>query len=85
MDENLLVSNTGQTSWPSIEIYINGDPPFSYKFVAGEVKPLDTRAIPLHEFTKSDGDRFNPFEKKVTEVWIGGGADKYDFEKYNFR
>jgi hypothetical protein len=84
-DDILIVSNTGKPPWTSIEIYINGDPLSGYGCRIDDVKPLDSRRIPLREFTKSTGDRFNPFEKKVTEVWIGGGVGHFDFEKYNFR
>ena len=43
---------------------------------------LASKVIPLREFAKDNGERFNPFANKVVKVWIGGGD--YDYEAYGF-
>lgn len=66
-----------------MEIYINDSPPFTYH--ASSVVPDvgESVSIPLNEFVKKSGERFNPFATAVTEVWIGGGT--YDYQGFKFR
>jgi hypothetical protein len=79
---NLIVSNTGTNTWNSVNVYVNSEPPDGYGCRLDNVKPLDSKAIPLTEFVKPDGERFDPVAKKVLNACIGG--DAYTYEKFSF-
>jgi len=79
----VIISNQSKTeTWDSVNIYLNGEPLSGFACRLENVKPLDSKVIPLTEFVKDNGDRFNPRDTKVLYVWIGGG--KYDYQKYGF-
>lgn len=82
LGDNLIVSNAGNETWKSVNVYVNSEPPFGYGCRLDNVKPLDSKIIPLTEFVENDGKRFNPNEYKVLYVCIGGGD--YDYMKYGF-
>ena len=79
---NLIVSNTGKETWKSVNVYVNSEPPDGYGCRLEDVKPLDSKAIPLTEFVKPDGERFDPISKKVLNACIGGSD--YTYEKFSF-
>ena len=61
-------------------VYVNGQPPFTYK-ATSTVPPLGQHVtIPLMTFTKKDGTRFNPLATAVTVIWVGGGG--YDYSSF---
>lgn len=80
--DNLVVSNTGKETWKHVNIYVNSEPPDGYGCGLGNVKPLDSKVIPLTEFVKQDGTRFDPSAKKVLNACIGG--EDYTYEKFSF-
>jgi ribosomal protein S27E len=79
---NLIVSNTGKEAWKSVNVYVNSEPPDGYGCRLDNVKPLASKAIPLTEFVKPDGERFDPITKKVLNACIGG--EDYTYEKFSF-
>jgi hypothetical protein len=83
-DEGLIVSNMGTDTWDTITLYVDSDPPFGYSCTIGPVKHLESKVIPLRDFVKENGERFNADENKVVKVWIGGGSNGYDYESYGF-
>lgn len=76
------ITNAGSADAAGLEmnVYINGDPPFTFKAIA-TVPPLGKSVLlPLREFTQKDGTRFNPIATAVTVIWVGGGA--YDYRSF---
>jgi len=78
----LGLRNDGSTDWTEAVVYINGTPPFTYKATVVAPKVGESITIPLSDFVKDDGERFNPIDKAVTTVWVGGSS--YDYESYRF-
>lgn len=80
----MIISNPGPGAWAEINIFVNSDPPFGYGVRLNNVAPLESKAIPLREFTKpKTGERFNPSQFKVTRVWVGGSG--YTYEAHGFK
>jgi hypothetical protein len=81
----LQVTNKGSESAAGQEliVYINGSPPFTYKAVATTPPVGQSVQIPLIDFTKKDGTRFNPFATAVTVIWVGGSG--HDYRSFNNR
>src|SRR4029450_8511024 len=72
----LAIKNDGspEANGRSSAVYINGQPPFTYKATATFPAMGSTVHVPLRTFVQRDGTRFDPIAKAVTEVWIGGGG-----------
>jgi hypothetical protein len=81
-DSYLLVENIGRNTWEDIEMYLNGEPPNTYRFHLGVLQPNYEYKVSLREFSMEDGKRFDPAGYKVTAIWMGGG--KYDYKPYGF-
>lgn len=77
------ITNTGTADWPEAVIYINDTPPFTYKAVIAAPPIGQAAVVRLSDFTKKDGERFNPSAYALTEIWVGGSG--YDFNKYDAR
>jgi hypothetical protein len=77
----LELRNQGSPDGIPITIYINGTPPYTYRSDA-TMPPSGATVlrIPLQQFTKKDGERFNPFRHAVTTVWVGGSG--YDYRSF---
>lgn len=78
----LIVRNSDDFDWGSMTIYVNGNPPFSWKATIPPMKAGEEKRFALSDFTKDDGERFQPSRYKLTEVWIGSNA--FDYSKYGF-
>jgi hypothetical protein len=79
----LGIMNLDQTNWPALNVFINGDPPFAYRYVIGSLAPGEAITVLLAEFSKDgSGERFDPFKFKLTKVWIGG--KEFDYQSYVF-
>jgi hypothetical protein len=80
--ESVYVTNLGPENWDEgIHVYINGTPPFTYEAKAGSLGTNETVKIALDEFSKGNGERFDPSRYRVTEMWVGGsGYDYVGFE-----
>jgi hypothetical protein len=75
---NVGIKNSDSTNWPTLEVFINGSPPFSYRYVMAPLAPGQSIVIPLNEFAKEkSGERFDPFRYKLTSIWIGGNGFDY--------
>jgi hypothetical protein len=83
LSDGVLISNKDSNSWKTVNVYVNSDPPFGYGCRLDDVKPLESKAIPLTEFVKENGERFNPEANKALFLWIGGGD--YDYEKFEIQ
>jgi hypothetical protein len=79
---HLIVGNKDSADWTEKTIYLNGTPPFTFKLTIDGLRAGETVSLPLIQFTKKNGDRFDPYRMEVKEVWIGG--DGYDYIKYGF-
>ena len=79
-DSIVEITNAGTESWSAMTVYINGQPPFTYKWDGPAPGVGQSKSILLREFDKK-GERFDPFKYKVTEVWVGGGG--YDYSSFN--
>ncbi len=80
-DGSLIVKNVGTEDWNGVSIYIDSNPPFGYSATLS-LKAGEKARYRLVDFTKENGERFNPINFKVKLVWIGGAG--YDYEKYAF-
>jgi hypothetical protein len=66
----LLVTNLNEFTWPSVTVYINGDPMTGYQLVYNRaINPHETIPLRFFEFTSGD-KRFNPIERKVKQVMV---------------
>jgi hypothetical protein len=80
----VAITNLDEYAWPGVKVYLNGTPLDGYKAVYDrEVAPHDRILIPLTDFAKRDGRRFNPVERKATQVliWVEG----HDAPMFSFR
>jgi hypothetical protein len=77
----LEVTNTGSEGWTDATVYLNGTPPDGYRFTVPAPKIGEKIQIPLRNFAKKDGTRFNPSYTKVTVIWVGGGG--FEFKKFS--
>ena len=59
-------------------LYLNATPPNGWKASCILPVPGSPTRMPLSDFITRDGERFNPYARAVTEVWIGGNG--YDFK-----
>jgi hypothetical protein len=81
-DVVLRVTNESTQDWNEMVIYLNGRPPFTYKWEGRAPAIGESTTIPLREFAKDNGERFDGYRMKVLEVWIGGGG--YDYQGVHF-
>lgn len=79
-DTSITISNEGSEDWNEAVVYINGDPPFTFKATMAAPKVGKSLRINLGQFIKKDGERFNPSTHALTVIWVGGNG--FDFEKY---
>jgi TolA-binding protein len=80
---NVRIKNADTNNWPELNVYINSGlfGPMSGYGIRLPALPIGKSiTIPLEQFTKDNGERFNPAAYRVTELWIGGGD--YDYEKF---
>lgn len=77
------LTNRATDDWPEAVVYLNDRPPFTYKWEGRAPAKGESIRIPLSEFTKDDGERFDGLRRKVTQVWVGGSG--YDYVGFNFR
>lgn len=75
------ITNAGAPAGQELVVYVNGNPPFTYKATAAMPPIGQSVQIPLRTFTLKDGTRFNPIATAVTVVWVGGGG--YDYSSFN--
>ena len=89
LDVDVAVSRTaleitnvgsGEVAGRKLVVYIDGQPPFTYKTVFTLPRLRDSVRIPLSTFTQKDGTRFNPSGTAVTVIWVGGGG--YDYVSF---
>lgn len=80
----LYLTNKGTPdNWTEAVVYLNDHPPFTYKWSGAAPQNGATITIPLSEFVKEDGERFDGFRRKVTQVWVGGSG--YDYVGYSMQ
>jgi hypothetical protein len=79
-DSVIEITNTATANWSHMTVYINGHPPFAYKWDGPAPAVGQSKMISLNDFDK-DGERFDPVKYKVTEAWVGGNG--YDFSSFN--
>jgi hypothetical protein len=73
----LTIKNQDAADWPSINVFINSDPPYGFGL---QIRPLKAGAetqLQLDQFCKPDGLRFDPFHYAVRKVCIGGNGFGY--------
>jgi hypothetical protein len=73
----LRVTNEGTENWSEMVIYLNGRPPFTYKWEGPTPAIGQSVTIPLREFVKENGERFDAYRMKAVEAWIGGSGHDY--------
>lgn len=74
----VFVRNDDTFAWKQAEVYLNGSPPYAWRYTLGNVPPGASQNVPLSSFDQS-GSAF-PIGMKVTNVWVG--APGYDFNSY---
>ena len=77
---SIRIRNNDSFRWPSLEVFINGNPPFAYRAKIPEIAPGQAMTFDLSEFVKDNGERFQPDKLAVRIIWIGGGD--YDYMNY---
>jgi hypothetical protein len=82
-DYLLMVKNTGADPWPTLSVYLNGTPPFTYNANIPALGAGESYQLRLAEFLTDSGKRFAPDKYSPTEVWIGGGG--FVYKQYRFR
>lgn len=75
------ITNVNAAPGRDMTVYINGTPPFTYRADSAIPAVGESVTIQLRQFTTKSGDRFNPLEKAVTIVWVGGGG--YDYASFS--
>ena len=75
-----VTNNGADAAGQPLELYVNGQPPFAFRADATVPPQGQTVVVPLQQFVNRDGERFNPVNRGVTVVWVGGGG--YDFQSY---
>src|SRR6266540_367135 len=79
----LLVTNLNEFTWPSVTVYINGDPMTGYRLDYNQaVVPHETIPLRFLEFASGD-KRFNPIERKVQKVMVH--VPGHDAPMFSFR
>lgn len=66
---SIAVRNNESIDWPSATIHVNGIL-FGYSVRIGAIKAGSTVTVPLRQFTKSNGERFDPFHRKPAELIV---------------
>jgi len=79
-DDVLLVRNQGQFRYRSFFAWLNEEPPDGYQVEVNSLGPGDAVHIPLANFVRNNGLRFNPRAFKVMRVWAGGNG--YQYKEY---
>lgn len=70
-----VITNNDNFDWTNAEFTIN--PGWNgYKLTAGELKAGETYTVGAAQFTKSDGERFNPFTHKPKSFLIRAETPK---------
>lgn len=64
------VTNMDDFAWTEVELRLNPGVASAYEYHLSELKPGESATIGLLNFTKSNGDRFNPFQSSVKELHI---------------
>jgi hypothetical protein len=80
---NVRIKNSDTNGWPELNVYINPGalgPLSGYGIRLPALQMGRSVTIPLEQFTKDNGERFNASAYRVVELWIGGGD--YDYEKF---
>ena len=75
-----VTNNSPNAVGQPMELYVNGDPPFGFRADTTVPPQGQTVVVPLFQFVNREGDRFNPVNRAVKVLWVGGGA--YDFQSY---
>jgi hypothetical protein len=66
----VVITNLDDFTWPTVTLYLNGTPLDGYKAIYNQqVVPHQEISVPLVEFARGDR-RFNPSERKVTQVMV---------------
>ena len=83
--DRIRITNNGSADavGETINVYLNGAPPFTYKAEFTFPAVGQSAEVPLVTFVKKDGERFSPLQRAVTEAWVGGGG--YDYVKFGKR
>src|SRR6185369_3341488 len=78
-EETITIKNSDTKDWPALNIWLNPSGAFRRGYEAS-IKPLkvgEDASYRLRDFTKNDGERFDPDKFRVKEVWIGGHGFGY--------
>ncbi|HWD19091.1 MAG TPA: hypothetical protein VHB20_07410 [Verrucomicrobiae bacterium] len=79
--DRMSIRNQDQFDWRGAEIYLNGTPPFAYRYKLGKLRSGGASLIPLGSFDLN-GAVFQPAQMKITNIWVG--ADGFDFSSVAF-
>ena len=77
--ETITIKNADTRDWPALNIWLNPSGTLHRGYEAS-IKPLkvaEEATYRLRDFTKNDGERFDPGKFRVKEVWIGGNGFGY--------
>ena len=79
LPDMLVLRNNGSPEiiGKAVTIYINGMPPFTFKKEVAGPAIGEVVLIPLSDFIKKDGTRFDPHAAAVVETWVGGAGFDY--------
>lgn len=79
----LQITNDTVPAGTELIVYLNDTPPSGYKYTGQMPAPGEVTRLPLTQFVRKDGTRFNPLTTAVTVAWVGGGG--YDYASYATR
>lgn len=77
----LQIRNENDFDWPSTTVHLNGTI-FGFEYKAGPLAKGSATSIELREFTRSNGERFQPSRYKPKEVVVvvpGCASPVYEF------
>jgi hypothetical protein len=80
---NVTIVNFDLDDWTEKTLCLNGYGPEAFKCRLASLKARDTVTLSLTRFVNDQGDRFEPWNTEVSEVWIGGGGK--DFHRFPVR
>jgi len=72
-DTLLAVQNNDTRDWQGVQLGING---FDYSYKVGTLKAGEKITVKLNDFATYQGDRYNPYLKKLQVLYITSESPK---------
>jgi hypothetical protein len=79
-EDAISIRNEGPLDWPELQVFINNTFPagLGYSLTIPALKKGQAVRYGLRQFTKDNGERFDPSRYELKNVSIGGNGYKYE-------